>query len=240
MEKVKEVLKNYSAGKLLDVGTGRGNFIHLVKNCFNSYDEIIAIDKTERAKEFFENEFQEENIKFIQMDSCNLDFENNYFDTVCLSNAIHELEDINKVLVEIKRVLKSGGLLIVNEMFCDNLSDKQMSHVLIHHFGARLDRLRGNCHNETFKKEEILDIVKGLNMEILNCFEYNTHEDQLLEDEEDDDVERITDSIGKKVKQFEDNPEYEDLEQNLREIKKYIKNNGIFGATELMIVVRKN
>jgi len=52
------------------------------------------------------------NIRFSVEDATALSFENNSFDAVIISNALHIMPDPEKALSEISRVLKPNGLLI--------------------------------------------------------------------------------------------------------------------------------
>jgi ubiquinone/menaquinone biosynthesis C-methylase UbiE len=53
------------------------------------------------------------NIEFSVQDAYNLDFADDSFDAVILVNALHIMLEPEKVLVNIRRILKSEGLLIV-------------------------------------------------------------------------------------------------------------------------------
>ena len=46
------------------------------------------------------------------MNAENLQFEDESFDTVCIPHSLHHLASINKVLAEMKRVLKKYGNFI--------------------------------------------------------------------------------------------------------------------------------
>jgi hypothetical protein len=51
-----------------------------------------------------------------------------------------------------QRIVKTGGWIIVNELFSDNLNPAQEVHKMFHHFRSKIDRLTGIYHNETFEK----------------------------------------------------------------------------------------
>jgi len=53
------------------------------------------------------------NIEFSVQDAYNLDFEDDSFDAVILANALHVMIEPEKVLANIRRILKSEGLLII-------------------------------------------------------------------------------------------------------------------------------
>lgn len=53
-----------------------------------------------------------ENISFSVQDACNLNYEDNSFDAVIISNALHIMPEPEKALISIKHVLKADGVLI--------------------------------------------------------------------------------------------------------------------------------
>ena len=63
-------------------------------------------------------------------------------------------------------ILRPGGSLIVSEMYRDDQSEAQMTHVLLHHWWGAVDRMNGIFHNETYLREELVDLVNGLGFDI--------------------------------------------------------------------------
>lgn len=236
MQKLKNSLNKISGGKVLDVGTGVGEFIDLLKENLKDYTEIIGIDMNDIALEKAKERFQDENIKFIKMDAENLNFEDNTFDMVCISNSIHHLPNAHKVFNEMKRVLKVGGYFVIQEMFCDNQNEAQLTHVYFHHFNAEIQTLLGGYHNKTFKKQEILDIGKSLELENLIHFECVYEEDNPISDEELKGMLNAVDNYAYKTKDF---PQYESYRQQGQIIKERLLNVGISSATELVIIGNK-
>jgi len=192
----------------------------------------------EKARE----KFKEENISFVNMDGGAMTFEDNSIDVVCISNTLHHLPNMVEILTEMKRVLKPGGFFLANEMFCDNQSERQLSHVYLHHLQGKIDTLLGICHNKTFLKEEILDIIKNLGLDIIETVEYNTHGEQepMADIEEEREIlDEIFQAISNKLKEIKDFPQYEEYMEEYRKLKAELYNIGFFTATELMTVARK-
>jgi SAM-dependent methyltransferase len=230
-----ERLKTSSGGRILDVGTGSGQFSKVLVEEFMDFTEITGIDASDRAIEAALKRFTDKRIKFIKMDAANMTFDNNSFDTVCISNTLHHLteEEMYKTLSEMKRVLKPGGLFIVCEMYKDNQTPKQMGHVYIHHFGADLDRISGITHNETFDRQEIIDIVNNAGISITDKIDY-------IDDGESDkeEIDEVIKYFDKRLEELKTNPQYDSLKTKWECVKNHLINIGLSSATELVILGR--
>lgn len=236
MEKLKSTLKKISGGKVLDVGTGRGEFINLLKGNLKDYTKIVGIDMNDIALEKAKETFKDENIEFVKMDAENLKFEDNTFDIVCISNSIHHLPNTQKVFMEMRRVLKPGGYFVIQEMFSDNQNETQLTHVYFHHFNAEIQTLLGGYHNKTLKKQQIIDIGDSLELENLIDFECFYVEDNPMSDEELKGMLQAIDSYVEKTKDF---PQYESYKERGKIIKERLTSIGIDSATELVIIGNK-
>lgn len=239
---INEILGNLSGGKILDVGTGVGNFVPVLQECFSSYNEITGIDSREAPLDKAREKYNKHNINFLLMDGANMEFEDASFDTVCISNTLHHLPQVEPVLKEMKRVLKPGGYFIINEMFCDNQTEKQMSHVDIHHFQCDIDTLLGICHNRTFKKQEIINGMEKLGLKIMGIYEYNTHQEQLKEANEEEEkkiLDEIFPAMENKLEQIKGLKQYEEFRNRLGVLKSNLYAKGFFTATNLIVIGEK-
>lgn len=165
MKTFKDIFRPLHGGRVLDVATGAGGFVQVLKQELTSYTEIVGIDTSERAEQAFKAHFQEEAIRYLTMDANQLDFPDASFDTVSISYSLHHLPDPSRVLDEMKRVLKPGGHFIVSEMYCDGQAETQMSHVLLHHWWAAVDTARGVCHNQTYPRAEVVSMLGTLGLD---------------------------------------------------------------------------
>lgn len=105
-----------SVGKrLLDVGCGDGDFMFMAQGHFNECHGVdVSSLRIERAKERSKKRRSENNLHFHKCDvDEGLPFANSFFDVVsCIAVLEHVLNPPN-VLDEIHRVLKPGGVFIV-------------------------------------------------------------------------------------------------------------------------------
>ncbi len=106
-----DFLKKYDKqGKVLDFGCGNGRFAAL----FNKA-EYFGIDISEELIKIAKNKFP--NKKFYVFDGLNIPFENNFFDFVFSIAVFHHIPSKalrQEVLLELKRVLKPEGLLLIS------------------------------------------------------------------------------------------------------------------------------
>lgn len=237
MEKLKEFLKTTNKKTFLDIGTGSGNFIYLIKSIYDQFDSIVGIDTFERAIEAAKKGFEEDKrISFQVMDAYNMKYPDNSFDVVVLSNSLHHLKDITLMLKEMKRVLKNDGYILINEMLANNLDSMQESHKMLHHFTAEIDRLNGEIHNETFTKEEIIEyLTTDTNLKVVESWDMNVARRNENTKEEFEYIFNILERITSRF------PENKRDELNLKKenIKKYIKQNGYDGCTSLITILKK-
>jgi ubiquinone/menaquinone biosynthesis C-methylase UbiE len=116
------VLKHLSSigfeGKLLEVGSGRGRFcLNIAKEFPKS--KVIGIDLSKQMVDYSNNELKRlkiTNATFLVGNASSLQFEDNYFDVVLCIQVLMHIPDKKRVLHEIKRVTKRGGLIILNQM----------------------------------------------------------------------------------------------------------------------------
>ena len=94
---------------LLDVGCGDGSFTRVLSHSL----PVTFITALDRAKpKYFSTSTMG---SFIPGSVDDLPFENNSFDAVTVSLSLHHWEDKEKGILEINRVLKSGGSLIIGD-----------------------------------------------------------------------------------------------------------------------------
>ena len=93
--------------KLLDLGCGPG---HLCNEAFEKGAEVIGADLSNNMIEIAKKNYP--NISFQSQDAECLSFGDETFDVVTLNYLLLHVPDQKKVLLEVRRVLKKGGLLI--------------------------------------------------------------------------------------------------------------------------------
>jgi ubiquinone/menaquinone biosynthesis C-methylase UbiE len=236
MKKLQTYLAQYHNPKILDVGTGRGNFIQIIKKLNDNFSEIIGTDLDDRLLEINKASFKDDlRIKFVNDNILETKLSEGYFDVVCLSNTLHHLTNYKDTFDGMFKVLKDSGIIIVNETIADNLNPSQISHRKLHHFAAKLDREIGRVHDETFNKAELINRVKNLGegsaVDIWDLdFENNEVDYDYLS------YEKLIDRLLQTVNNKDNYPEFK---TEAEFIKEYIKNNGFQSATQVVMIMKK-
>ncbi len=236
MKRLQKYLTQYHNPKILDVGTGRGNFIQIIKMLSDNFQEIIGTDLDDRLLESNRESFKDDlRIKFVNDNILETKLSEGCFDIVCLSNTIHHLKDLTDTFMGMRKLLNKDGIIIINEMVADNLTPAQISHKLLHHFAAKVDRKIGRVHDETFNKKDLIDKVTDLAEEkVIDVWDLD-FEDETI-DYDSKPYENLLDHLVKIVANKEN---ANDFVKEADEIKNYIKSNGFKSATQVVMIIKK-
>ena len=230
MEQLKDFFANKQVASILDAGSGTGDFIEVLKNVFPR-SKITGIDPNTESLQEAEKKYPD--VSFIEMSAEKLDFGDNTFDLASISMALHHLPNVQKALKEMQRVVKPDGWIIVNELFSDNLNPAQEVHKMFHHFRSKIDRLTGVNHQETFKKEEIREMIKQSGIQILFDFENNNEVNLIAETGE---LEIRIKKMKKHLGKIKDLPEYEVLKPQIKKFRQRALLHGFQSATRIVVV----
>lgn len=236
MERLKQHLEDTNKKTFLDIGTGAGNFIQLLKNIYTEYDKMVGIDLFEKGIEMANNQNDDDKISFEVMDAYHMTYPERTFDVISLSNSLHHLKDIPSMLLEMKRVLKDDGFIIINEMISNNLDAMQESHKMMHHFAAEVDRITGEIHNDTFTDDEIkTHLMNGTNLIIEDSWFLNVPRRTETSQEELDHILMILERVSSRIP--DDMLPVMDPKKEM--IKNYIKEFGYDGCPSLVTILKK-
>jgi len=226
-----EILANIPAGRVLDVATGGGGFIHFLLEGLKDYAEILGVDNNERAQAAFEEAFKDQpNIRFQAMDAARLDFDSDSFDLVCISNSLHHFDDPQAVLSQMKRVLRLGGHLLVSEMYRDGQTETQMTHVHLHHWWAAVDTVNGVAHHETYRRDELVGLVSGLGLKEMAQYDLS----DLSEDPHDPEISAELNPVFERyIQRAEGHP---DLQARGETLRQRVAEIGFHSASTLVMI----
>ena len=105
----RRIRKEIYGREVLELAAGTGL---ISKNTAETAASYLATDFSENMLSQAKRGKIPENLRFMKADASDLAFEDDMFDAVIISNALHIIPEPEKVLAEIKRVLRPEGLLI--------------------------------------------------------------------------------------------------------------------------------
>ena len=112
------LMKSENPKVILDVATGTGDLAFAAYKKLNP-EKIIGLDLSngmlEVGRKKIKKKKLEDKLEFVQGDSENLPFDDNFFDAVMVSFGVRNFENLNMGLKEIFRVLKPSGKIYVLE-----------------------------------------------------------------------------------------------------------------------------
>ena len=236
MEIFEEVLGSISGGRVLDIATLEGRFVQILIEKLKDYREIIGIDLNERAIENARDAFHQEDVQFMVMDAERLDFEDESFDTVCISASLHHLANIERVLDEMKRVLKPGGHFILAEMHREAQSDAERTTTYLHQWAAEVDSALGRLHNSTFTRQELVDYVVAIGLSKVEFYDV-VDEDPVTKDETR--IKQIEDVIDMIIQRAEETSNFKEFLERGEILRKRLHEVGALSEPILIAVGEK-
>jgi ubiquinone/menaquinone biosynthesis C-methylase UbiE len=245
-------LVQISGGKVLDVATGSGDFIDVLMKALKNFDSFVGIDISKKDLESAKKRFKNQPVTLLEMNAESLEFDDNSFDTVSMAYSLHHLNRIDKVLVEVQRILKPGGNLIIQEEFSDgNQTEAQKTKILQHTWDAEIDTLLGKTHRATFTKRKIKEFVSSLQLEQVEILE-STHPVKCLSCEKryvcdnpkneetiKDSIKEIVDNL-KRLQDIVDPETRNSLQKRGEELKERNKEFGNANPLLLLVVGKKH
>jgi len=237
MEAIRQILNKIDNPEMLDIATGSGHFLdHVASMKLDRGNGMsVGVDTSsvhiEKAKEIH----KDKNYEFMVMDGHHLLFEEDRFDVVMISNSLHHMERPEMVLKEMIRVLKKEGLLIIYEMVSDQLTPMQETHKLLHHYWAKVDRLTGICHQETYSRSDLLSLISvHLELEEVHA--------EIIEDIVEDSAEMhqtLINAMDSYLKKSEPLPDYPSLKAENELLLERIDQIGFALAPEYLLIFKK-
>ena len=115
------MVRSKAFDSVLELGCGNGNGTQLIRKYFNPR-HITAIDLDEKMIQIAQETVPDGSTTFQVMDASKLDFPNESFDAIFDFSSIHHIPNWKNCIEELKRVLKVGGELILEEFSIDTFS----------------------------------------------------------------------------------------------------------------------
>ena len=219
---------------ILEVGCGDGKFLRQLMASSPDATRIVGVDIVDPRTTLPQDLLAHPRCEWVTAYGHDLPFPDDSFDLVSIAHVLHHLQpDLqHPTLSEMLRVLKPGGEFMICEMFCDNLTDPQMSHVFYHHWIADIDRLCGVHHYETFLRSELMEIVESIGFSECEIEELN---EEMNAEEEQQAIAKILLKIETELERVKENEEFERLKQEAQSIQVWILTHGLAKPTRLLV-----
>lgn len=96
---------------VLDIASGEGYGTNILSQFASN---VIGVDISYEAVEYAKKKYRAENLNFIQGDATKIPLENNSVDVVVSFETIEHHDKHTEMMIEIKRILKTNGLVIIS------------------------------------------------------------------------------------------------------------------------------
>lgn len=139
-----------TAGKILDVGCGTGAFLEGVQESWEKFGVELsgfAAEVASRYCDVFHGTLAEAR------------YPDNHFDVVILFHVIEHMKDPEKELLEIRRVLKTGGILIVGTPDFDSACARR--------YGENFRLLHDETHISLFSERSLQTLLEDSGFQVV-------------------------------------------------------------------------
>ena len=245
---VRKKLGTISGGDVLDVGTDDGDFIKVLMKTLKDYNSFTGIDISDDDLREAQERFKDAPANFIEMNAETMTFQENQFDTVCISYTIHHLENIDTVLAEMYRVLKPGGYFIIQEMYSDgNQTPAQLVDIAVHNLDVKADTLIGIPHFESLSRKCLRNLVDKIGLSDVQAFESSWSVKCLFCDDAPecenptraDNIEFVIKQIDDSLAKVSGHISYDVLREEAESIKERVKEDGSSAASLMYFFGKK-
>ncbi len=132
-----------------------------------------------------------------------------------------------------ERLLRPDGHLLISEMYRDGQNEAQMTHVNLHHWWAEVDRIHGIIHQQTYQRQEIIDLLARLNLENLSFYDLT----DLEQDPKDPAILAELETVFERYIQRAEG--YPELQSRGVELRKRVQEIGFLSASTLLVLGAK-
>ena len=103
--RLRELIRHKKSGKLLEVGSGEGNFLHEAQNQFDIEGIEFSEYATNNARIILGDKVSRGNIQNVNLQSA-------YYDVIVVFNLLEHLREPMKIINKLSDALKEDGILI--------------------------------------------------------------------------------------------------------------------------------
>ena len=236
LKELQSYLQNACVGHLLDVATGKGEFLHFLLESVASYDSATGLETNKERLAIAKNKLFAYKVDLVLGNVRKLPFEEHYFDFVSVSNALHHFELPVKAIQSMMRVLVSGGRLLINETISEDLNPAQEAHFEYHNLKADIDTANGIYHRHSYTRQEIYELVFEAHVEVEKSI-LTIDEPPMLNSKEK--IWQFSHKIDEIIATASELPLKNEYESRGWDLKEKIRTNGFQLAPQLSLIAYK-
>jgi SAM-dependent methyltransferase len=228
-------LKRYSAGKVLDFGTGAGASVRNVIDAVKDFECVTGLDTTRPEQDIGPDLLNHPRFRYIQHNDLPLPFESFYFDTVCMSHVLHNLPLPSRqaTIYELLRVLKPGGYFLFVEGYRDQQSGARKTQIYFHFLRAIMDSDAGIHHYPTPLRADLVELIDSLGFEHCDMFDFALMRQDFKDRANLDNIARF---IDYEIERRSSLPRYEKYHRFGELLKKRMYRTGYLGSKVLVAI----
>ncbi|MFC2088948.1 class I SAM-dependent methyltransferase, partial [Calditrichota bacterium] len=162
--KLLDVVKLCKNIKVLDIGSGNGFPIIELSQRLGDTCQLFGVDPWKEAVERIELKIKSWNIKNVEIivgKAETLPFEDNYFDLVVSNNGTNNVENDNKVMSEISRVVKKDGQMVITMNLPESMLEFYNVYESVLNRKNKLNEIE-KLKQHIFEKRKPIDYTKHL------------------------------------------------------------------------------
>ncbi len=144
-------------GRVLDIGCGTGSLLHEIRQR-HTVAELFGIDISAPMLDLARDKLGSA-ITLINADCRQLPFPDNYFDVVVSSSVLHYLEQQQEEILEISRVVRPGGVIVITDWCKNYLSMRALDRWLV---------LSGKVNGKMLYEQELKGLLALAGLEQLH------------------------------------------------------------------------
>lgn len=145
----------------VDVATGRGDSLRAMLAICPSCTIPLGFDSSLKALRAARAQDGTARLPLVAGDASNPPIRPGSVDFVSMVNSLHHFERPANVVDQAAELLRPGGAMLVVEMYRDGQRGPSMTHVMMHSWWGRIDRLNGIPHFETMTRAAIHRLLSG-------------------------------------------------------------------------------
>lgn len=234
MDELTGKLAGIKLPSVLDVATGKGDFLKLITDNLGGYDRAVGVDVDDEVLKTAAEQFVgNDRASVLQVSGDGLPFDDGEFDMVCISNALHHITEPQAVLAEMLRVCRSGGRLLIREMYREAANPQQEVFHEYHDLVCEMRAKLGHTFERVFNRGEIVDLVGSAGLSDLDVFEWV---EPPSDPRDAEDISNISTALTATLESLAGGEKYESYQLRAEQLKANLAEVGCLRPSQVVVI----